>query len=224
MPQHPRVVVFDVNETLSDMSPMADRFSQVGAPPHLARLWFTTLLRDGFALTAAGATEEFATVGREALRVLLTGLALDREVGDAVEQVMAGFGSLSVHPDVPEGVRALRAAGLRLVTLTNGSAHVAQRLFTNAGIGDQFERLLSVEDARAWKPAPAAYGYASATCQVPADQMVLIAVHPWDIDGAARVGMSTVWLNRDQSIYPRYFTSPTWTASSLPEAAAQLAR
>ena len=210
MPQRPTVVVFDVNETLSDMSPMADRFTQVGAPPHLAKLWFTTLLRDGFALTAAGASEEFATVGRE--------------VGDAVEHVMAGFGSLRVHPDVPDGVRALRAGGLRLVTLTNGSAQVAERLFTDAGIRDQFERLLSVEDAGAWKPAPAAYGYASAACQVPAEQLVLIAVHPWDIDGAARAGMSTVWLNRDQFAYPRYFTSPTWTAGSLPEAAAQLAR
>jgi len=224
MPQRPTVVVFDVNETLSDMSPMADRFTQVGAPPHLAKLWFTTLLRDGFALTAAGASEEFATVGREALRVLLTGLDLGREVGDAVEHVMAGFGSLRVHPDVPDGVRALRAGGLRLVTLTNGSAQVAERLFTDAGIRDQFERLLSVEDAGAWKPAPAAYGYASAACQVPAEQLVLIAVHPWDIDGAARAGISTVWLNRDQSAYPRYFTSPTWTAGSLPEAAAQLAR
>lgn len=223
MPPRPTVVVFDVNETLSDMSPMAGRFSRVVAPPHLAKLWFTTLLRDGFALTAAGGAAEFATVGREALRILLTGQDLDREIGDAVEHVMAGFGSLGLHPDVPDGVKALRAVGLRLVTLTNGSAHVAQRLFTDAGIGDQFERLLSVEDAGAWKPAPAAYAYASKTCQVTAEQMVLIAVHPWDIDGAARACMSTIWLNRDQSIYPRYFTSPTWTARSLPEAAAQLA-
>jgi len=224
MPQRPIVVVLDVNETLSDMSPMADRFTEVGAPPHMAKLWFSTLLRDGFALTAAGATEEFATVGAEALRVLLTGVNLDRELGDAVDHIMAGLGSLGVHPDVADGVRALRAAGLRLVTLTNGSAQVAERLFTDAGIRDQFERLLSVQDAGAWKPAPASYAYASDTCQVPPEQMVLIAVHPWDIEGAARAGMSTVWLNRNGSAYPGYFTPPTWTANSLTEAAAQLAR
>jgi 2-haloacid dehalogenase len=48
------VIVFDVNETLSDMSPLGERFSEVGAPAELARLWFSTLLRDGFALAASG--------------------------------------------------------------------------------------------------------------------------------------------------------------------------
>ena len=55
-----QVVVFDVNETLSDMAPLADRFADVGAPPALARLWFAALLRDGFARTAAGESERFA--------------------------------------------------------------------------------------------------------------------------------------------------------------------
>jgi hypothetical protein len=60
MNRDPSVVVFDVNETLSDMSPMARRFADVGAPEHLAKLWFATLLRDGFALTAAGGQRPFA--------------------------------------------------------------------------------------------------------------------------------------------------------------------
>ncbi|MDJ0459334.1 haloacid dehalogenase type II, partial [Arthrobacter sp. NQ7] len=57
------VVVFDVNETLSDMSPMGERFREVGAPAEMARLWFATLLRDGFALAASGDNGSFATIG-----------------------------------------------------------------------------------------------------------------------------------------------------------------
>jgi 2-haloacid dehalogenase len=218
----PSVVVFDVNETLSDMRPMADRFTDVGAPGHLAKLWFASLLRDGFALTAAGAQEKFAVLAREALHGALAGLDLNRALDDAVEHVLDGFGSLGVHPDVPDGVRALHDAGLRLVTLTNGSTEVAERLFTGAGLRDRFERLLSVEDAGAWKPAPASYAYASRTCGVPSEEMLLVAVHAWDIDGANRAGMTTGWLDRTGSPYPAYFTAPTWTAPSLPELAAQL--
>jgi hypothetical protein len=44
MSPSPSVIVFDVNETLSDMSPMAGRFADIGAPEHLAKLWFATLL------------------------------------------------------------------------------------------------------------------------------------------------------------------------------------
>ena len=45
MEPRPGVIVFDVNETLSDMAPMASRFADVGAPGLLARVWFSTLLR-----------------------------------------------------------------------------------------------------------------------------------------------------------------------------------
>ena len=46
-PRRPTILVFDVNETLSDMSPMGQRFEDVGAPEHLAKTWFAGLLRDG---------------------------------------------------------------------------------------------------------------------------------------------------------------------------------
>lgn len=36
------------------------------------------------------------------------------------------------------------------------------------------------DDAPAWKPAPASYNYAASRCSLPA-QMLLVAVHPWDI-------------------------------------------
>jgi 2-haloacid dehalogenase len=38
MRPRPGVVVFDVNETLSDMAPMAARLAEVGAPELAARL------------------------------------------------------------------------------------------------------------------------------------------------------------------------------------------
>ncbi len=219
----PSVVVFDVNESLSDMAPMAQRFADVGAPPQLAKLWFASLLRDGFALTASGGTESFARLGAEALRVVLEPEDLTRDLADAVDHVMSGFSALQPHPDVPDGVRALRSAGLRLVTLSNGSTQVADRLLTAAGLRGEFEALLSVEDAGVWKPGRGAYEYAASACGVPASRLVLVAVHPWDIHGATRAGLSTAWINRSGGRYPSYFSSPVLTVTALPELAQQLA-
>ncbi|SDX99011.1 2-haloacid dehalogenase [Modestobacter sp. DSM 44400] len=215
----PSVIVFDVNETLSDMSPMAQRFIDIGAPEHLAKLWFATLLRDGFALTAAGGQRPFAQLGVDALHTVLHDVNLDRSLDAAIDHVISGFSDLGVHPDVPDGVRALRRSGRRLVTLSNGSAQVAERLFGDAGIREEFEALLSVEDAGAWKPARAAYEYAARTCGIDLGDMLLVAVHPWDIDGAARAGMATAWINREGSGYPDVFTAPALTATSLAELA-----
>jgi 2-haloacid dehalogenase len=216
------VVIFDVNETLSDMSPMGERFREIGTPPELAKLWFATLLRDGFALAASGDKGSFADLGAGALRALLSGVELDRDLDAAVDHVMNGLNGLPLHPDVPEGIKALTAAGFRLMTLSNGSTRIAERLFNEAGIRDAFAALLTVEDAPAWKPARASYEYAAAASGSNPGDLLLVAVHPWDIHGAARAGLRTAWLNRTGGSYPEYFEAPEFTVTALTELPAAL--
>ena len=216
------VVVFDVNETLSDLAPLTQRFADLGAPEHLAALWFTSVLRDGFALAAAQASAPFVKIASSVLTQLLTAAGVE-DVEAGVEHVMSGFWELDVHPDVPEGVRALRRAGLRLVTLTNGTVTITDALLTKAGLRQEFERLLSVEDAGVWKPAPASYNYAAQALGVAPAAMVLVAVHPWDIDGAHRAGLQTAWIDRKGADYPSHLTAPGTRAGGLVELAAQYA-
>ena len=221
MPQPPSVVVFDVNETLSDMAPLDARFEQVGAPAHLRATWFASVLRDGFGLAAAGASQPFAEVAAGVLASVL-GQAGVADVEAAVQHVMAGMQDLEVHEDVPEGVRALRRAGLTLVTLTNGATATSEGLLTRAGLRDEFAQLLSVEDAGAWKPARAAYEYAVRETGQPAGELLLVAVHPWDIDGARRAGLRTAWIDRRGSRYPGHLLAPELTATSIGDLDAQI--
>src|SRR6185312_12974944 len=112
-------------------------------------------------------------------------------VDDAVAHIMAGFAELVVHPDVAPGANQLHDDGLRLVTLSNGASAVAEKLLTDADIAHCFEQGLSVEDVGVWKPDRRAYEHAGRACAVPLEEMLLVAVHPWDCDGAARAGMQT---------------------------------
>lgn len=211
-----RSVVFDVNETLSDMSTLRTRFEDVGAPGDLVATWFAGVLRDGFALTVAGAYADFRDVADAGLRGLLT--ALPRWDGDAARaaaHILDGFTDLTVHLDVPDGVRALRAAGLRLAAFTNGSTANTERLLSRAGMTDHFTALLDVGAPRAWKPAPAAYRYVLDALDADPAETLLVAVHPWDIDGARRAGLQAAWLNRAGTTYPSVMTEPTHTAPDL---------
>jgi len=112
--------------------------------------------------------------------------------------------------------------GIRLVTVSNGSAQVANTLLEGAGVRHLFERLLSVEQAGIWKPAAGAYDYALGECGVDAEDAMLVAVHPWDIDGAARAGLGTAWINRTGGRYPAYFAAPDLSVASLPELAREI--
>lgn len=219
-----QILVFDVNETLSDLTPLGDRFEDIGAPGHLLPTWFAGVLRDGFALTAAGAYADFASLAHDGLRTLLSGL--EGWTGDeeaAAKHILDGFSELDVHPDVPGGVRKLSEAGYRLTAMTNGSVAQTEKLLEGAGVLDCFETLSDVSGPRCWKPAPAAYRYALERVAVPPEQAMLVAVHPWDIDGARRAGLHGAWLRRRASVYPRTMTPPSHTAQDLRELADTLA-
>lgn len=217
----PRLIVFDVNETLSDMSVLQERFADVGASPALAGTWFASLLRDGFALTVTGANPDFADLAATSLGATLRAKGL-ADVDLAVGRVMEAFTGLPVHHDVVDGIRALTALGIRLVTLSNGSTAVAEALFERNGLSANFERLLSVQDAPAWKPARAAYEYALDVCEVAPGEAMLVAAHPWDIHGARQVGMATAFINRAGATYPNYFDGPDVEVTSLGQFAALL--
>ena len=213
----PEVVVFDVNETLSDLSGLVARLEEIGAPSEILPAWFAATLRDGFAITAAGGLADFTSIGVSTLAAMLADDAgfQGNTVGSA-EHVVAGMADLELHSDVAPGLRALAEAGVRVVTLSNGAARVAESLLERAGLRDLVEQCLSVSDAGRWKPAPEAYAYAAQRCAADHRDMALVAVHPWDIDGARRAGLRTGWLSRDGGGYPPFFLPPEATNRDLP--------
>jgi 2-haloacid dehalogenase len=216
----PTVLVLDVNETLSDLRPLRDTFAALGAPPETAATWFAATLRDGFALTVTGPRPSFLDLAADNTRTLLAPYAHDLDA--AAEQVVQSFRGLTLHADVAEGLQDLRTMHRRVVTLSNGAAAVADGLLTRSGVRDLVERVLTVDDAARWKPAPEAYRYAAEACGVSVEECLMVAAHPWDLHGASRAGMTTAWLNRGDAPYPRSFHAPDIEAESMVDLAAQL--
>ena len=216
MERRPDVLVFDVNETLSDLTPLEDEFDRLGLGRHRVPWWFAAVLRDGMAHAAAGDLAAFADLARDVVR------SVPGAGAGAPDAVVEAFLDLPVHPDVVAGVDRLAGLGLRLVTLSNGAAEVAERLLGRAGIRDRFEAVLSVADAGVWKPARAAYTYAARACGVSPEGTRLVAVHPWDVHGAAAAGAATAWIDRVGTPYPSTFTPPDVAAADLVDLAARL--
>ena len=91
----------------------------------------------------------------------------------------------------------------RLVALTNSSdAGVAEQL-SNAGIGNFFERHLSVESLRRFKPAQSVYHWAASEFQQEPNNTMLVAAHGWDVAGAKWAGLQTAFVERPgQHLFP----------------------
>lgn len=210
-PTLPRLLLLDVNETLSDMSGLVPAFERAGIAAAEVPVWFAGVLRDAFALTALGDRPAFADLAAASLEAAYG--------GEVVDPVMSAFTGLAPHPDVLPGLQALAGLGVRLATLSNGSAGVARALLADrlaeAGTPALVEAYLSVEDAPAWKPVASAYGYALEVLGVEAHEAMMVAVHPWDLEGARRAGLRTAWLRRDRGRWPGVFGVPEIEADDL---------
>jgi 2-haloacid dehalogenase len=217
------LVLFDVNGTLSDMGRMTQHFEEIGAPPELSAHWFAAILRDGFALSATGGNPRFVEVAEGALRAVLAGHLLNRDVDDAVAHVLEALQALPAHDDVADGLRALVSAGYEVAALTNGARTTAEALLERARVREGVGAVLSVEDAPGWKPTPESYAYALDVLRREAGDVVLVAAHPWDLHGAARAGLRTVWVNRSGAPYPAVMTPPDHEVATLTQLADVLA-
>jgi 2-haloacid dehalogenase len=113
-----------------------------------------------------------------------------------VAELGNGLASLPPHPDVPDSLRRLKAAGYRLVTLTDSSAIPARGPLQAAGLADLFEKQFTAETVRRYKPAREAYQMVAQATGTELSELCMIASHPWDLIGASTVGCSAALIER----------------------------
>lgn len=221
MPHHLEVIAFDVIETLFAIDALEQRLRSVGLPAGTLKAFFAALLRDAFALEAAGTPKPFQEIARAGLEVLMASHELEPEAA-AVMKVLQGFTELRAHDDVRPAMETVRAAEVRIVTLTNGSAANTRKLLKSAGIEDFVEKVISVEETGHWKPHAKVYLHAASECEVEPSRMALVAAHAWDTHGAKRAGLVTAWVQRQEKRYMSAMEKPDVTGTSLTEVVAKL--
>ena len=191
----PSVIVFDVNETLLDIEALAPLFARLFGEGRVLREWFAQMVLYSEALTLAGGYVPFAALGDGVLRMLGTihGVAVtEADIAELRHRTL----TMPAHPDVPDALRRLRAAGFRLATLTNSAPGPQGSPIDRAGIADLFERAFTVHAVRRFKPAPECYRMVAEAMGVPAGGLCLVAAHAWDTLGAQAAGCAGAFVAR----------------------------
>ena len=198
----PRVIVCDVNETLLDVGALEPHFKETFGDGRVLQDWFVTVLLYSEVATLAGPYSDFANIGGAALDMTAAARGVTLAPADR-GRILQGMLSLPAHPDVRDGLQAMRDAGLRLVTLTNSAPAAVQQQLANAGLSTFFERSFSVDTVRRFKPAVEAYRSVAESLGVPLDRLRLVAAHAWDVVGALRAGCAAAFVARPGKVlYP----------------------
>jgi len=215
------LIVFDVNETLLDLTTLEPTFERIFRDQTAMRLWFANLIMYSAALTVAGCYVPFTAIGSAVMKMLADTRGITLGAADE-QELLDKFSTMPAHPEVPAALRKLRQAGFRLFTLTDNLLEVQTRQLEHAGIVDLFERRFSADGVRHHKPSPHAYAYAQQQLGVGPSQLCLIACHTWDTLGAVAAGWQAALIKRVGNDLLGVGPQPNFVGRDLNEVADQL--
>jgi 2-haloacid dehalogenase len=217
--------VFDVNETLLDIEFISPLFQRLFGDRRVLREWFGQLVLYSGATTLSGPYTTFFNLGQGVLKMLGAIHHVPVQQSD-IDELRTRMLTMPAHPDVPAGLKQLKDANFRLVTLTNSPPDPQANPLKHAGIDGWFEKSFSVDRVRRFKPAPQVYHMVAEELDVPPSAMCMVAAHVWDTIGAQSVGYSGALVARpgNAPLPVHGLPQPQVVAPDLPGVAAQLIR
>ncbi|MBF6332869.1 haloacid dehalogenase type II [Nocardia transvalensis] len=140
------------------------------------------------------------TLHRESLDKLLADKGIGAELDEAARaRLVRAWHLLPAWPDAAAGLARLRQR-YTVAALSNGGFALLTRLVKAAGL--PFDCIVSAELARSYKPAPQVYRTAADLLDVDPAQVLMVACHRWDIDGARETGLRTAFVERPREKGP----------------------
>ncbi|MGD9785585.1 MAG: haloacid dehalogenase type II [Hyphomicrobiaceae bacterium] len=191
------IYVFDAYGTLLDVNSAAARLADGIGPQwqQLSDIWRTKQLEYTWVHAASEQPATFWELTERSLDYALAALRLD--IADETRAALLDlYRELDPYPEVGRVLAALKAQGARLAILSNGDPDLLERVIDSAGLDGVFDYVLSVAEARTFKPVPAVYRLAVEAFDAPPGDITFLSSNRWDIAGACAFGFRTVWINR----------------------------
>jgi 2-haloacid dehalogenase len=188
--------VFDAYGTLYDFNSAAERCRGElgGKADELSALWRLKQLQYTWLRSLMGAYAPFWQVTGEALDFAMETLGLANP--RLRERLMNLYREIDAFPEVPGVLAGLRAGGMRLAILSNGSPDMLAPAARHSGLDKVLEASLSVDVVKIYKPDRRVYQLACDHFRIEAARIAFFSSNGWDAHGAAHFGFQTVWLNR----------------------------
>ncbi|MEM8575688.1 MAG: haloacid dehalogenase type II [Pseudomonadota bacterium] len=214
-------VLFDINETVLDLSPLKPKFAVALGDPAAASTWFAMLLHASTVCALTGVRTGFAELAGLMLDRLAALKGRDLESSERSD-ILDSFASLTPHADVQPALENLRSHGYRTVAFSNSSQDLVTRQIANSGLAPFFNSVLSVEATGSFKPDGKVYAFAATRLERPIGDLRLVAAHDWDTHGALTAGMQAAYLDRSGASYTPLFRKPDIVETTMGDIAASV--
>jgi len=135
----------------------------------------------------------FDRLHRMSLDQVLNDLGIEGFDGADRDELTLAWERLPAWPDAAPGLTRL-AKRFTVSTLSNGNRSQQTSLVRFAGL--PFQRILSAEDFRHYKPDPEVYLGAASALELEASQVMMVAAHKSDLRAAQAAGLRAAFVER----------------------------
>ena len=214
----PKVIIFDVNETLLDLAPLRTAVGRaLNGRADLLSLWFSTMLHYSLVHTLTNDYHDFGEIGVAALMMVAKNQGIELDSEAARLAIVGNITKLPAHADVVPSLQSLSASKFGVASLTNSSNSGVTAQFEFARLTKYFVRRFSVEDVRAFKPDPRTYRWALEQLRIEPVEALMVAAHAWDLVGAKAVGLQTAFVRRPGTVLYPNTVRPDYVVENLLE-------
>ncbi|MFM0169365.1 haloacid dehalogenase type II [Paraburkholderia sediminicola] len=224
--QRPKWLTFDCYGTLIQwdeglLAAVQEILSNRGATEVEAPRFIEVYDRHEHALEQTPPHRSFREVSGQGLRLALEEFGLDGSEKDAVS-LTSRISAMPPFPEVVDTLGKLKAMGYRLCIVSNTDDDIIAG--NVAQLGGHIDRVVTAQQAGAYKPARRLFEYAHELLDVSKDDVVHICASPHLDHAAARdIGFRCVWIDRGtgRKLLPDY--TPDATLKTLDEVPALFA-
>jgi 2-haloacid dehalogenase len=193
----PAGILFDAYGTLFDVYSLSSLAEELfpGHGAALASMWRDKQVDYSRLRTLCDRYIDFLAITEDALRHSCARLRLDLS-DDKRRRLLGQYRRLAAHAEALATLMRLRALGLPLGVLSNGSPEMLDSAVAAAGMSGLFTHILSADQVRKFKTAPEVYQLGVEAFHCPADRLVFVSSNCWDACCATWFGYRTLWVNR----------------------------
>jgi len=214
-------ILFDINETVLDLSSLKPKFKAVFGDEAVTATWFSMLLHTSTVCVITDTRSNFATLAGTMLDAIAARLGVD--LSDEIRaDILSSFASLPPYADIKLALTMLQSAGYRTMAFSNSSLKLVTAQIDNAGLTEYFDNIVSVEETGSFKPDPKVYKFVARHINRPIEELRLVATHDWDTHGALSAGMHAAYIDRSGAPYHPQYRRPDVYGTSMDDVVKQI--
>jgi 2-haloacid dehalogenase len=216
----PKCILFDVYETILDLSDVQQRVNSFLNSSKGFKLWFGLFMQYCFVCNSTNQYQPFVDIAKATMTLTANMLGVQL-TENKQEEILWLLKHLPLKSDVQESLSLLSDEGFELAALTNSPMSTVAERMQPTGLISYFQFVMSAEELKKYKPAVEVFEKAVQKSGFLANQVLMVSSHGWDLIGAHSAGLQTAYIGKPKLFYSLAPT-PNYNALNVLDLATQL--